>query len=78
MAASSTSALKGVTLLVVYSLGLGIPFILSAVLIDRLKGAFKFIKRHYKVINIVCGIFLIAVGVLIALGLMNRFLAVFS
>lgn len=78
MAANSASALKGASLLAVYSLGLGVPLFLSAILIDRLKGTFKFIKRHYKVINTVCGVFLIVLGLLIALGLMNNFIALVS
>ncbi|MBQ8509116.1 MAG: sulfite exporter TauE/SafE family protein [Clostridia bacterium] len=78
LASASGTAVQGVLLLVTYSLGLGIPFLLSALLIDRLNGAFSFIKRHYKVINLVCGIFLIAVGILMVGGLLNRFLAILS
>lgn len=78
MASVSGSALKGTQLLVVYSLGLGIPFLLSALLIRQLSGAFDLIKKHYRVINIVCGIFLILVGILMAAGWMNRLMALFS
>lgn len=78
LASTSGGALKGGLLLLIYSLGLGVPFLLSAVLIDKLSGAFGWIKKHYKAINTVCGIFLIVVGVSIALGLMNRLLAVFT
>lgn len=77
LAASEGGALTGLSLLLVYSLGLGIPFVLSAVLLDRLRGAFSFIKRHYNIINIVCGIFLILVGITIALGKLDRILAIF-
>lgn len=63
---------EGVVMLLAYSLGLGIPFVLSAVLIDYLKSAFNWIKKHYKVINIVCGVLLILVGVLMATGLIGR------
>ena len=66
------------TLLLVYSLGLGIPFILSAVLIDYLKSAFDWIKQHYDIINKVCGIFLILVGILMATGTMGRLLRLLS
>ncbi|MBP3427576.1 MAG: redoxin domain-containing protein [Clostridia bacterium] len=68
MAASEGQALSGMLLLLAYSLGLGVPFVLCALLIDRLKGAFAFIKRHYGVINKVCGVFLILVGVLMMSG----------
>ena len=76
MAASAGGAVKGLLLLTVYALGLGIPFLLSAVLIDRLKGVFSFIKRHYRVIDLCCGIFLIIVGIAIAAGVFNRLMAV--
>ena len=69
---------EGVVMLRVYSLGLGIPFVLSAVLIDYLKSAFNWIKKHYKVINIVCGVLLILVGVLMATGLIGRMFTLLS
>ena len=78
LASSSSTAVTGLLLLVTYSLGLGIPFIISAVLIDKLNSAFDFIKKHYRTINLICGIFLIAIGLLMASGLMGRLLAVFS
>ncbi len=77
-AASSSSSLTGTLLLVTYSLGLGVPFVISAVLIDRLRGAFGFIKRHYKAINIVSGVFLIVVGILMAAGQLTRLISVFA
>ena len=67
--------LNHILLLLAYSLGLGLPFLLSALLIDQLSGAFTWIKKHYRIINLVCGIFLILVGVLMACGMMNRFVA---
>lgn len=68
----------GVMMLLCYSLGLGIPFVISALLIDRLKGAFNAIKRHYQVINTVCGVLLILIGVAMATGLLGRLLALLS
>ncbi|MCL2192769.1 MAG: cytochrome c biogenesis protein CcdA [Treponema sp.] len=64
--------LVGGLMLLVYSLGLGIPFIASAVLIDRLKNAFDLIKRNHKIVNIVSGVLLMIIGVLMATGLMGR------
>lgn len=78
LASSAGGALKGALLLLVYSLGLGIPFLISAILIEKLNTAFSFIKKHYKIVNIVCGIFLIVVGIMIAFGSMNAILALFS
>lgn len=51
-------------MLFTYSMGLGLPFILSALLIDYLKSAFNWIKSHYSVINAVCGGLLILIGLL--------------
>ncbi len=73
LAATSESAVRGLLLLLVYSLGLGIPFVMSALLIDGFKGAFSFIKSHYRVINIICGLLLTVMGVLMALGVLSGF-----
>ena len=76
-ASASGTAIKGMLLLLVYSLGLGIPFLISAVLINKLEGLFRFIKKHYKTVNLVSGIFLIVIGLLMALGLFDRVTAIF-
>jgi len=68
-------ALSGSFMLLVYSLGLGIPLIASAVLIDRLKSAFSFIKRNYRAINIFAGMMLVTMGVLMATGFMGQLLS---
>ena len=75
MASREGQVLQGILMLLCYSLGLGIPFILSAVLIDSLKGAFTFIKKHYKIINFVSGCLLILVGILMATGTLGRILS---
>ena len=78
LASQQGHVLEGMVMLLVYSLGLGIPFLISAVLIDKLKTTFDWIKRHYSVINMVCGILLILIGILMATGLMGRFITVIS
>ena len=78
LASASGTALYGVLLLICYSLGLGIPFVISAVLIEKLNSAFSFIKRHYRTINIICGVFLIAIGVLMMTGLMSTIVSVWG
>lgn len=78
LASASGTAVKGGILLFFYSLGLGVPFLISALIIDRLKGLFGFIKRNYRIINIICGVFLIAVGLLMVFGFMGKIRAVFS
>ena len=74
LASQQGSAMVGTLMLLSYSLGLGVPFLVSAVLIDQLKGTFNFIKRNYAVVNKVCGGLLVAVGILMATGLLSRVL----
>jgi cytochrome c-type biogenesis protein len=78
MAASQGQATEGIIMLLIYSLGLGIPFFISAILIDKLRGAFAFIKKHYKVINAICGCLLVVIGVLMASGLFGKALSLLS
>ena len=78
LASQQGHIIEGMLMLLAYSLGLGVPFLLSAVLIDYLKSAFNWIKRHYRVINIVCGCLLILIGILMATGLLGRLLTLLS
>lgn len=78
MASQQGSVGKGIVMLLLYSMGLGIPFLLSALLIDKLKGTFQFIKMHYQVINRVCGGLLVAVGIAMMTGLMSRLLGMLA
>ena len=78
LASQQGHVLEGMGMLLAYSLGLGVPFLISAVLIDRLKSAFDWIKRNYKIVNILCGSLLILVGILMATGLMGLFLNALS
>ncbi|MBQ2760247.1 MAG: sulfite exporter TauE/SafE family protein [Clostridia bacterium] len=76
MASQQGKVLTGIIMLLLYSAGLGIPFVLSAVLIDKLKNTFNFIKKHYKIINIISGSLLIVVGILMMTGLLNRLIQI--
>jgi cytochrome c-type biogenesis protein len=78
LAASSGEGLKGILMLLSFSLGLGIPFIASAILIDQLKSTFAFIKKNYRVINLLSGGLLIIVGLLMTTGLMGYFLSLLT
>jgi cytochrome c-type biogenesis protein len=59
---------QGIQLLAVYSLGLGLPFLLTSLAIDRFFTAFAKIRRHYRMIEIAAGSLMIVVGVLIFTG----------
>ncbi|MFY9174893.1 MAG: cytochrome c biogenesis CcdA family protein [Peptococcia bacterium] len=78
MASLGGSFWQGITMLLAFSLGLGLPFIASALLIDRLKGAFAFIKKNYKLINLISGGLLIIIGLLMATGYMGYFLSLLT
>lgn len=78
LASQQGHAAEGMGMLLAYSLGLGIPFLLSALLIDYLKSAFDWIKRHYRVINLISGCLLILIGILMATGTLGRLLTLLS
>jgi len=78
LASQQGHVVEGMLMLLAYSLGLGIPFILSAILIDYLKSAFNWIKRHYHVINIISGSLLVLIGILMATGTLERLLGLLS
>ena len=78
LASQQGKVLTGILMLLSYSLGLGIPFILSAVLIQKLKTAFDFIKRNYHIINKISGILLLLVGIMMATGTLGKLLTILS
>ena len=63
-ASTSKSFTKGLWLLAVYSMGLGVPFFLSSLAFNSFLSAFERIKRYMKVITLVSGLFMIAIGIL--------------
>lgn len=63
LVATHQNVFKGIVLMLLYSIGLGIPFIISAILLDKLKVMFDFIKKHYNIIKIISGLVLILMGI---------------
>lgn len=61
--AKEQDIVKGIILMLLYAIGLGIPFIVSAVLIEKLKNVFDFIKKHYDVIKRISAVILIIAGI---------------
>ncbi len=70
VAAAQESVGEGVKLLAVYSLGLGVPFILTSIAINQFFAASARIRKHYHAIEVVSGMLLVGVGLLI---FTNRF-----
>ena len=70
--AASGGTVKGAALLAVYSLGLGVPFLLVGLGADRLMRSLGWVRRHYRAIAGVSGALLVAVGVLLMTGLFRQ------
>ena len=68
IAGSKSTVTEGVTLLAVYSLGLGIPFLLTSLAINQFFTAAKRIRKHYHAVEVASGALLIAIGLLIVTG----------
>ena len=77
-ASGKGTAVSGMIMLLFYSLGLGVPFLISAILIDNLKNTFTFIKKHYNIINIICGAFLVVIGILMMTGTIGKILSLLN
>jgi cytochrome c-type biogenesis protein len=71
-AAAKGTLTQGVLLLLFYSLGLGVPFVLTGVAFGRLATAFAWVKRHYRIINLVSGLLLIGFGLLLLTNNVTR------
>ncbi len=63
--AKEQEMVKGIILMLLYSIGLGIPFIISVFFIEKLKEVFDFIKKNYKKVKIISGLILILMGIYI-------------
>lgn len=68
LAGSSDTVFQGAALLAVYSLGLAIPFVLSAALFTRMMGAFRWLRDHYRMIQFGGGAIMVALGLLLFFG----------
>ncbi len=67
---SQGEIVHGLMMLLLFSLGLGIPFLITSILIEKLKGTFEFIKRNYSIINKICGVSLVLMGILMMTGIL--------
>ncbi len=77
IAANQSTIGQGIILLSFYSLGLGLPFLITAVSFNTFLGAFSKVKKHFRTVELVSGAFLVLIGVLIftnSLGIIARFL----
>ncbi len=73
LAASEASVARGTTLLAVYAAGLGVPFLLAAVFLQKATGVTNRFKRHMGAIERTMGVLLILVGVALLTGAFSAF-----
>lgn len=78
LASQQGHVIEGMLMLLSYSLGLGIPFVLCALLIDQMKSTISWFKEHYPVINKVSGVLLVIIGVMMATGTFGYLLGLLS
>lgn len=78
IAVYSGNAMKGVVMLLIYSIGLGIPFILCGIFIDSVKGTFAVFKTHYSLINKIAGSILTVTGISMMTGMFNKMISILA
>jgi cytochrome c-type biogenesis protein len=71
-AATEGTVTKGALLLFVYSLGLGIPFLITGLLMSEVSSVFGWVKRHFRAINVTAGTILVIFGLLMITGNVTR------
>ncbi len=78
LAASGGDVSEAGTLLAAYSLGLGVPFLLTALLLDQTRGVLRRLQRHMRAIELASGTFLILIGLMVASGRLQDLSARFA
>jgi hypothetical protein len=78
MAANGGDPGRAGALLGVYSLGLGVPFLLTTLLLDRVQGILRNMQRHMRKIELVSGAFLVLIGIAVASGELQSLSATFA
>lgn len=73
--ATVESSFRSFLLILSYCVGLGLPFLISALLIEESKQAIQFLKKHFSLIHKLSGVFLIIFGLLTMSGILGRLLA---
>lgn len=72
LAANEASLSRGTALLAVYALGLGLPFLLAALFIERAMGVMARLKRHMRLIERAMGLLLVVVGLALITGALSQ------
>src|SRR5262245_45333180 len=78
IASTKDSVTEGMFLLAVYSAGLGIPFLLTSVALNKFLGFYGRFKKHFHAVEVASGVLVIAIGVLIMTGSLTRLATYFT
>lgn len=78
MASSANTMIVGILLLFVFSMGLAVPFLITAIIFDKLVNIFSWIKKNYSTINLISGSILIIIGVLMLTNLFGYYSRLFN
>ncbi len=78
VAASSQDIFEGIVLLISYSAGLGIPFLISGIILHKFFEHFQKIKRYFKVIYTIGGVLLVIIGILLITGYFSSIVMYFG
>jgi cytochrome c-type biogenesis protein len=78
IAANEDTVYEGMFMLFIFSMGLAVPFFITAMIFDKLTKVFVFIKTHYTTIKVLSGLLLIAVGLSLALDLFDYWTGIFN
>jgi cytochrome c-type biogenesis protein len=78
LASTKQTVAQGVFLLAVYSMGLGIPFLMTSLGLKQFLGFYGRFKRHFHAVEMVSGALVIAVGLLIMTNNLSRLASLFS
>ena len=75
---STGTAGQAVVLLAAYAMGLGIPFILAALLLDRATVQIRWLQKHMRAVELISGFLLIIIGLMVFAGVVQYFSTIFS
>jgi len=78
IAASQETVAQGILLLAIYSLGLGVPFLLTSLGLNQFLAFYGRFKRHFRALEIVSGVMVVAIGLMIVTGSLTRLSSTFG
>lgn len=78
LAANRSTVMEGMLMLFVFAMGLGLPFILTSLLFEKLRSAFGFLKKHANLVRILSGLLLILLGISMLFNAQGWYMGLFN